>query len=71
MEAVNIIEEDTQGMARNVEQQFAQTMLNHLLAEIEMGEIYSPPRVTDMVRRMGLRAGWALDITTRDKDGRE
>ena len=42
----------------------------HLLAKIEVAEAYNPPRVTDMARRMGLRAGWAFDITVADHDGR-
>lgn len=32
--------------------------------------MYSPPRVTRMVEKMGLRSGWALDLTTHNEDGR-
>ena len=42
-----------------------------MLAKMEVAEVYSPSRVTDMARRMGLRAGWALDNITQDDDGRE
>ena len=45
-------------------------MFNKLLPKIEVAEIYSPPRVTETAKKMGLRAGWALDITTSDVDGR-
>ena len=45
-------------------------MVKHLLAKMEVAEVYSPPRVTEMARKMGLRAGWALDLTMEDHDGR-
>eukprot|EP00973_Karenia_brevis_P057945 8066748-Karenia_brevis.AAC.1 len=33
-------------------------------------EIYSPPRVTQHTGEFGLTAGWSLDLTTYDTDGR-
>ena len=38
--------------------------------EIDVAEIYSPPRVAIRAKEMGLRAGWGLDLTTKDKDGK-
>ena len=38
-------------------------------AVADVSEVYSPPRITDMAQRMGLKAGWALDLTTNDEDG--
>ena len=35
----------------------------------DVAEIYSPPRVTEEARRMHLRAGFALDLTTFDSQG--
>jgi len=35
----------------------------------DLSEIYSPPRVTKMARQMGLKGGWALDLTTVDEGG--
>ena len=38
-----------------------------------VSEIYSPPRVTDAARRnpsLGIRPGFALDLTTSDDEGR-
>ena len=32
-------------------------------------EMYSPPRICKTARRMNLRGGWSLDLTTRDEDG--
>ena len=32
----------------------------------ECVEIYAPPRVTQVVSEMGLRAAWSLDLTTVD-----
>ena len=46
------------------------TMVKNLLAKIEVAEVYSPPRVTQMAESLGLRAGWALDLTTTDERGR-
>ena len=34
-----------------------------------ISEIYSPPRVTAMARRLGLAAGEALDLSTPEADG--
>ena len=38
--------------------------------KVEVADVYSPPRVTKMAEQMGLRSGWALDLTTCDDDGR-
>ena len=35
-----------------------------------VSEVYSPPRVTKTARRLGLKAGWALDLRTVDEHGR-
>ena len=36
--------------------------------EYDVAEVYSPPRITEMARRMGLKDGWALDLTVVDPD---
>ena len=41
-----------------------------MLTEMDVAEVYSPPRVAAMAKRMGLQAGWSLDLTTRDEQGR-
>ena len=41
-----------------------------LINKIEVAEVYSPQRFTQMAQRMGLRAGWSLDITTCVSDGK-
>ena len=46
------------------------TMMEMLINEIGVAEVYSPARITSIARRMGLQAGWSLDITTCDSDGR-
>ena len=33
-----------------------------------VAEIYSPPRISKMAEKVGLTAGWALDLTTNDPD---
>ena len=30
---------------------------------IEVAEVYSVPRVAEAAKKMGLKAGWALDLT--------
>merc|ERR1739836_104715 len=37
---------------------------------IEVAEVYSVPRVTTVASKMGLKAGWALDLCTLDEMGR-
>lgn len=46
-------------------------MIQLLVNKIKAAEVYSPPRVAEMARKMGLKAGWSLDITTTDHDGRK
>lgn len=37
--------------------------------QMDVAEVYSPPRVTGMAERLGMRAGWSLDLATRDEEG--
>lgn len=37
--------------------------------DMDVAEVYSPPRIAEMVTRMGLRGGWSLDLTTQDDEG--
>ena len=39
------------------------------VAENEVSEVYSVPRVAEVAKRMGLNAGWALDICSNDEEG--
>ena len=34
---------------------------------IDIAEIYSPPRVTEMAARLGMKGGWSLDLTCIDE----
>ena len=34
--------------------------------DMEVAETYSPPCITDMAEKMGMKKGWALDPTTHD-----
>ena len=52
------------------ERRLDRAMMEILIANIQVAEVYSPARVTAMAKTMGLRAGWSLDLTTRDIDGR-
>ena len=35
----------------------------------DVAEVYSPPRMTTAAEEVGLRPGWALDLTQRDENG--
>lgn len=54
----------------SITKQLDQTMMQMLIAGMDVAEFYSPPRITDMTANTGLRAGWSLDITKKDSDGR-
>ena len=45
-------------------------MLNMVVEQMQVSEVYSPPRVVAMANKMGFRGGWGLDFTTQDEDGR-
>ena len=68
--AIKAIERRTRSDRNNMGRQLTDTMFQNLLAKIEVAEVYGPPRVTEMARKLGMRAGWALDVTTTDDDGR-
>ncbi len=36
--------------------------------EMDVAEVYSPPRSTKMAKKLGMKAGWALDLTEVDPD---
>ena len=44
--------------------------MNMTATNMDVAEVYSPERVTTMAKKMGLNAGWALDLTTTDELGR-
>ena len=53
-----------------IAKQLQQTMWHAFIAQMDVAEFYSPPRITSMAAKMGLRVGWSMDITTNDIDGR-
>ena len=53
-----------------LEHRLDKAMVELLMINVQVAEVYSPPRVAAMARTMGLRAGWSLDLTTRDHDGK-
>ena len=69
-QAIQNIERKGRRDRGNLGQHLSNTMVNNLLAEIEVAEVYSFPRITRMVEQRGLRAGWALDLTICVDDGR-
>ena len=55
----------------SIEKQLDKAMMGLLIANVQVAEVYSPPRVTEMAKAMGLKVGWSLDLTTRDSDGKQ
>ena len=53
----------------NLGTQLNQAMLKMLVNQMQVAEVYSPPRVVEMANRMGMRGGWSLDLTICDPDG--
>jgi hypothetical protein len=47
--------------------------MGKMIASLEdshhIAEAFSPPRVVEMAREMGLQGGWSLDIATVDEKG--
>ena len=50
--------------------QLNQMMRTILFEQMDVAEAYSRPRIAAMAEKMGLRAGWSLDLTTCDEEGR-
>ena len=50
--------------------QLNNTMLGMMVRQMQVSEVYSPPKVVEMANKMGLRGGWSLDLTTQDENGR-
>ena len=69
--AIAEIERKERARHQNAKQnQLNRTMRSILMEQMDVAEVYSPPRIAEMARQMGLRGGWSLDLTTCDKDGR-
>ena len=45
-------------------------MMEELRKKMDIAEVYSPLRIVEMAKRMGLKGGWSPDLTTCDEDGR-
>ena len=41
-------------------------MMKLVTEEIDVAEIYSPPRLAVTAKELELKAGWSLDLTTKD-----
>ena len=69
-EVVHIIQQKIAQEQSNVEDQLNFSMMQLLINKIEVAEVHSPPRVTQVARQMVFGAVWSLDITTCDGDGK-
>ena len=69
-QAITMVEQKARVESTNLGQLVNICMMEELLRGMEVAEVYGPPRAVELARRMGLRAGWSLDITTCDEDGK-
>ena len=71
MKAIYHINNMAENHRSDVERRFDKVMMEMLIANVQVAEVHSPPRVAAMAKGMGLKAGWSFDLTTRDTDGRQ
>ena len=69
--AIYYINQSKERIRSPIEHGLDKAMMELLIANIEVAEVYSPPRVVTMAKTMGLKAGWSLDLTTKEVDGRQ
>ena len=69
--AINEVERKERQTQRGAKGSQLNNMMRKIMFEqMEVVEVYSPLRIVELVRRMGLRAGWSLHLTTDDDYGR-
>ena len=68
--AMHAVKQRMKTTGRDITSQLDNTMMEIMIANVDVAEFYSPPRITKMASQMGLRAGWSMDITTSDVDGK-
>ena len=56
-------------MTREVQKQISQEDFEKRV-HVEIADVYSPPRITNMVEMFGMKSGFALDLTTNCEDGK-
>ena len=68
--AVHAIKQKMKSTGQDITSQLDQTMVEMMIASVDVAEFYSPPRIIQMANQMGLRVGWSMGITTNDVDGK-
>ena len=68
--AIHAMKQDIDKRSSNIAEQLDKVMMMNMIASMDVAEFYSPPRVAEMAAKTGLRAGWGMDLTTCDHDGR-
>ena len=63
----DIIEKLEQNDKKKMQTQTRQKEKTRHDGAADVAEIYSPPRVAKMAKRLGMKAGWSLDLTSRDE----
>lgn len=54
-----------------IEAQLEQTVAKMIIANVQMANVYSCPRVTRVAREIGIRVGWSFDLAIHDADGKD
>lgn len=68
--ALHTVKQKMKSSGKDITCQLNQTMLQMLIASMDVAEFYNPPNIAGMAAGMGLKAGWSMDITTNDTDDR-
>ena len=68
--AIHAVKQQMNQTMYSMSSQLDQCMLQMMVSAMDVAEFYSPPRIAKMASNMGLRAGWSMDLTTQDSDGR-
>ena len=62
--------EENHNMKVRVPNKRVRQMMNHFSGK-DVAEVYSPSRVAEMARRIGMKSGWSLDLTCADEEDGE
>lgn len=62
--ATHAVKQKMRGTTCDVVSQFDKTMLQTMVAAMDVAEFYSLPRTARTAANIGLRVGWGMDITT-------
>ena len=69
-QAIHVVKQQMRMETCDITTQLYHVMLQMMVPNMDVAGFCSPPRIAGMAAHMGLRAGWGMDVTTQDDDGR-